>query len=303
MEKYDRFKRIMENYRYASQMAAGGFMINGKPALTQINPELIGDYVIMVVRDPLLDYQGDPAEILSKRLDNRILAGHSGMFTTYSGYYKGAHVSIVSGGSGGSEAELILVEFMQHTKANAFLRLGGGMGINENIKSGDVVIASGVVRDEGMTRQYVEAGFPAASSYEMICAFAQAAQVLDYRHHIGIGRSGDSEYVQIGVPAAGGYIQQQHTEIIDYYNRAGVYYCDRESSAIITLASLFGKRGCAVISVDNNKITGERFTAGDGQEHAADIVFEGLSVLHEMDEAKKNAGKKYWFPCLQLSCH
>lgn len=54
----------------------------------------------MTVRDPLLDYGGDPAELLSRRLENRVLAGQSGMFTTYSGYYKGAHISIVSGGSG-----------------------------------------------------------------------------------------------------------------------------------------------------------------------------------------------------------
>ena len=54
----------------------------------------------MTVRDPLLDYGGDPAELLSRRLENRVLAGQSGMFTTYSGYYKGAHISIVSGGRG-----------------------------------------------------------------------------------------------------------------------------------------------------------------------------------------------------------
>ena len=116
----DCFKKIITNYDYADRLKPGGFVIDGKPALTQIDPELVGDYVIMVVRDPLLVYGGDPAEVLSQRLENRVLAGRSGMFTTYSGYYKGAHISIVSGGSGSPEAELILVELWHYTKANTF---------------------------------------------------------------------------------------------------------------------------------------------------------------------------------------
>lgn len=64
-------------------------------------------------------------------------------------------------------------------------------------------------------------------------------------------------------------------------------YTDRESAAIATLCSLFGHCGGMVVSVDNNVFTGEGFTVGDGQEHTIDIVFEGLSNLCQMDEAKK----------------
>ncbi len=297
----NRFDKLMSQYEYAGRVHAGGFVINGKPALTQIDPELVGDYVIMLVRDPLLVYGGDPAELLSRRLENRVLAGQSGMFTTYSGYYKGAHISLVSGGSGSSEAELVLVEFMHYTKASAFLRLGGAAGLNEKVKSGDVVIASGVVRDEGMSQAYVTPSFPAASSYEMVLAFAQAADDLSYSYHVGVGRSQDSEYVACGTPSVGGYFQQRHAEIIDYYNRAGVLYWDRESSGIVTLTNLFGRRGCAVVSVDNNLVTGESFTAGDGQDKAIDVVFEGLANLHKMDQAKAAQGKEYWIPGLNAS--
>lgn len=290
------FEKIASSYDYSDRLKPGGFVIDGKPALTQIDPELVGDYVIMTVRDPLLAYGGDPAELLSRKLENRVLAGKSGMFTTYSGFYKGAHISIVSGGSGSPEAELILVEFMHYTKASAFLRLGGAAGLNEKVRSGDVVIASGVVRDEGMSQSYVTSTYPAASSYEMVTAFAKAANDLDFRYHIGVGRSQDSEHVGCGRPSVGGYFQPCHAEIIDYYNRAGVLYWDRESSGIVTLCNLFGRRGCSVVSVDNNLITGESFTAGDGQDHAIEIVFEGLANLHRMDTEKAKRGKEYWVP-------
>lgn len=290
------FDKIISRYDYSDRMKPGGFSIGGRPALTGIDPELVGDYVIMVVRDPLLAYGGDPAEILSRRLENCVLAGSTGMFTTYSGYYKGAHISIVSGGSASSEAELILVEFMEYTKANTFLRLGGGAALNESLESGDVVIASGIVRDDGMSKTYVNPSFPAVCSYELVMAFARAAEDLGVRYHIGIGRSGDSEHVGCGRPSVGGYIQPRHTEIIDYYNRAGVLYWDRESSGIVSLCSLFGRRGGAVCSVDNNLVTNVPFTPGDGQDHATDIVFEGLAYLHQMDEEKAKRGKRYWIP-------
>lgn len=296
MSLMNSFEKILASYDYSDRMLPGGLSINGKPALTGIDTSLIGDYIIMVVRDPLLDYTGDPAELLSRKMDHVVLAGRSGMFTTYSGYYKGAHISIVSGGSGSPEAELILVEFMHYSKANTFLRLGGGAGINEKVKSGDVVIASGAVRDEGMTQSYVATSYPAASSYELIVALAKAAEELGHPYHIGVGRSADSEHVGCGRPSVGGYFQPVHADIIDYYNRAGVLYWDRESAAVITLTGLFGRRGGAVCSVDNNLITNEPFTPGNGHDNATEIVFEGLAYLHQMDLEKAARNKQNWIP-------
>ena len=198
--------------------------------------------------------------------------------------------------SGSPEAELVLVEFMQNSKANTFLRLGGGMALSEKLHSGDVAIASGVVRDEGMTSAYVTSSYPAVCSYELVACFVKAAQELNYRYQVGIGRSQDSEYLQTGHPSVGSYFQDEHLSIVDYYNRAGILYTDRESAAIVTLCSLFGRRGGAVVSVDNNVFTGEGFTAGDGQEHAIDIVFEGLANLCQLDEAKKAGGHEFWAP-------
>ena len=291
-----KFEKIMSRYDYAAQLAPGGYVIGGKPALTQIDGSLIGDYVIMTVRDALLGYEADPAELLSRRLENRVIAGQSGMFTTYSGYYKGAHISIISGGSGSPEAELMLVELMQNSNANTFLRLGGAMCLNEDLDSGDVIIASGVVRDEGLTKAYVTPSYPAAASYELVVSMAKAAEDLNYRYSIGIGRSQDSEYLQTGHPSVGSYFQDEHLNIVDYYNRAGVLYTDRESAAIVTLCSLFGRRGGAVVAVDNNLFKDQEFVVGDGQDHATDIVFEGLANLHQLDLAKKERGVKFWTP-------
>src|SRR5262245_44454327 len=90
---------ILDRYRFIDNIPLRGFLINGRPALTQIDPEQIGDFVIVVVRDPLCDYDKDPAEQFAGYLENATLAGKSGMFTTYTGHFKGARISVISGGS------------------------------------------------------------------------------------------------------------------------------------------------------------------------------------------------------------
>ena len=133
-------------------------------------------------------------------MDSELVA-RTGMFTTYSGHYDGAHISVVSGGSGSPEAELVLHEFLENTAASAYLRLGGSGGMHESVRPGDVVISHGVVRDEGMTQAYVHPSFPAAASPEIVLALAQAGEELGARYHVGITRSSDSDFCGVGRPS------------------------------------------------------------------------------------------------------
>jgi uridine phosphorylase len=292
-------EKLLSRYEYAKNVPLRGLEINGRPALTGINPAQIGDYVILTVRDPLCAYDDDPAAQIAALMTDSHLVAQTGMFTTYSGTYEGARISVVSGGSGSPEAELVLFEFMEHTSANTYIRIGGSGGMNAKVHPGDLVIAQGVVRDEGMTQAYIAPSYPAASSYEVVMALTQAAMVEKARFHVGIIRSADSDIVGGGRPSVGGYLQPRHTEVVDYYARAGVLNGDRESAAVVTLAALFGKRGGSVCSVADNIVTGEKFEAGAGHNHAIRVGLRGLAILHQMDEEKKRAGQDFWTPSLR----
>jgi uridine phosphorylase len=141
----------LERYTYSRNIPLRGLEIDGRPALTGIDPGKVGDYVLVFVRDPLCAYDDDPAAQVAKRLNDPVLAGRSGMFTTWSGRYKGAHVTAISGGSGSPEAELCMVELLEHTQASTYLRVGGSGGTNERVRPGDIVIANGIVRQFGDT--------------------------------------------------------------------------------------------------------------------------------------------------------
>jgi len=156
-----------------------------------------------------------------------------------------------------------------------------------------------VVRDEGMTQAYVTPSYPAACSYEVVMSLVQAAIEMEVSFHVGITRSSDSDFVGGGRPSVGGYLQPRHTEIVDYYARAGVLNGDRESAAIVTLATLFGRRGGSICSVADNIVTGEKFEAGSGHHDAIKLALRGLAILHELDEEKKAAGQHFWIPSLR----
>lgn len=292
----DSIKRIHEKYEYYHNVPERGFLIDGKPALTQIDPAKVGDFVLITVRDPLCAYDSDPAKLISQRLENAELIGHSGMFTSYTGTYKGAKITVVSGGSGSPEMELILYDYMEYTDAHTFLRVGGSGGLGDNVKPGDVVISSGVVREEGMTKAYIPAAFPAVSHYEVVSAMVNAAENLEVPYHVGITMSVDSDFIGGGRPSVGGYMQPRNIEIAGIYNRAGVLNGDRESAAIVTLSALFGRRGGSVCSVSDNLCTGEKFVAGTGHNYAIDIALEGCYILNEMDKQKQKLGKNNWYP-------
>ena len=294
-------EKLYKTYDYAPNVPLKGLLIDDKPALTGIDPTRIGDYVIVTVRDPLCAYDDDPAKQIAARFDKAELVGQTGMFTTYSGYYKDAHISVVSGGSGSPEAELILHEFLENTNASTYIRVGGSGGMHESVRPGDVVISKGVVRDEGMTQAYISPSYPAVASYEVVMALVQAGMDLNVRFHVGITRSSDSDFCGVGRPSVGGYMQPRHLEVIDYYRRAGILNGDRESAALVTLPTLFGKRGGSICSVADNIVTGEKFTAGAGHDTAIRVALEGLAILHQMDSEKAQAGQDYWTPSLRSS--
>jgi len=223
------------------------------------------------------------------------------MFTSWSGYYRGAHITAISGGSGGPEAELCMFELLEHTNANTFLRVGGSGGLNERVRPGDIVIANGIVRGDGVTAAYVEPGWPAICSPDLVMALAEAARALKVGYHIGLTRSSDSDLCGAGRPSVGGFLRTCQTGVVDECRRSGVLNGEREASTIVTMATLFGRRGGACCSVADNIVTGEAFRAGAGHTAAVDVALEGMAVLERMDRCRARYGVEDWLPSLTTS--
>jgi uridine phosphorylase len=152
------------------------------------------------------------------------------------------------------------------------------------------------MRDEGMTAAYVPPSWPAACSPEVVLTLAQAASDAGAPYHIGLTRSADSDIVGGGRPGVGGFLQPWNVALPDSLIRARILNGDRESAAVVTLATLFGRRGGSICSVADNLSTGATFTAGAGHQGAIQVALEGLALLHSMDHAAEKAGLPRWLP-------
>lgn len=272
-----------DSYRFAAHVPRRGLLRDGRPALSGIDPDQIGRYVLLMVRDPLCDYDLDPAEQVAQQLRGAQKVSRSGMFTVWTGEFEGVTVSVASGGSGSPEAELIMHELLEFTAADTFIRVGGSAGVHPSVTPGEIVISTGVVRDEGMTREYIPASYPAVCDADIIAAMTRAATELGVRFRRGITRSVDSDFVGVGRPGVRAYFQPWHAQISEMWARAGVLNSDRESAAIVTLSCLFGRRGGSVCSVADNLIAGRSFDSGAGHRAAIDVTLRGLVELQRHD--------------------
>jgi uridine phosphorylase len=272
------------------------FEREGRSLMAQISPEEIGRYVILTVRDPL-GCEEDTGKHIAGYLDGSELIADTHMFITYTGTHKGVRISVCSTGSGAPETELALLEFFKFSAADTFVRVGTSGTYRKDIEVGDIVIASGAVRDEGTSGEYVKQSYPAVASFEVVLALAEAAERSGFRYHIGITRCNDSCYVGQGRPMQG-YWQEEHQHIPEYWDRVGIKNFERETSVTYVMCSLMGHRAGAVNAVVNSTPKGI-ITPGAGMHETITTVLEGIATLAQWDKTKESLKKRYWLPCLE----
>ena len=154
----------------------------------QVGKGEVGRYVIM---------PGDPkrCEKIAEYLDNPILMADNREYVTYTGTLDGVKVSVTSTGIGGPSAA-IAIEELYRCGADTFVRVGTCGGMQPEVKSGDIVIATGAVRMEGTSREYAPMEFPAVADISITNALTKAARQKEFSYHAGVVQCKDSFYGQ-----------------------------------------------------------------------------------------------------------
>ncbi|MGY5858296.1 MAG: nucleoside phosphorylase [Candidatus Thorarchaeota archaeon] len=139
---------------------------------------------------------GDPdrsKKIAEQFFDNPTEIAKKREYWSFKGTWKGVPVAVCSTGIGCPSAAIALEELVK-VGCKKFIRVGTSGAISHDVVSGDVVIFSGAVRDEGTSRQYVPIEFPAVAHPDMVIALTKAADGRGATYHIGIGHSKDAFY-------------------------------------------------------------------------------------------------------------
>ena len=148
----------------------------------------VGKYVIL---------PGDPkrCQKIARHFDDARLIADSREYVTYTGYLEGEMVSVTSTGIGGPSAAIALEE-LTAVGAHTFIRVGTCGGMELNVKSGDLVIATGAIRMEGTSKEYAPIEYPAVADYTLVHALADSASRLHKPFHVGVVQCKDSFYGQ-----------------------------------------------------------------------------------------------------------
>jgi len=255
---------------------------------------------------------GDPAraKVIASLWDKSRKVAENRQYVTYTGSVSGVEISTTSTGIGGPSTA-IAVEELARCGADTFIRVGTCGGQQKNQKIGDIAIATGAVRWEGTTRQYVPIEYPAVGTPEVVMALIEAAEHIGADYHVGITKSGDSLYAGM---AFGGYQQSWMKNVEADFARANVISSEMEASTIFTLTNLFRLRAGCVCSIIDLVIADE--AQKPGQELSIEEAFqpkpeyilracrcavEAVKILDKWDRDKESKGKSSWFPSLSYT--
>lgn len=193
-----------------------------------LRPGDVSRYVILA---------GDPARILrlAKFLDSYKELAYNREYRSIRGSYKGVDVTAVSTGIGAPSAAIAMEELIA-CGGKYFIRIGSGGAVQPYIRIGELVISTGVVREDGTSKMYVGENYPAVPDLELTSTIIKTCRELGFPHYSGLTRSHDSFYID------------HEDELMAYWNKKNILSSDMETGVIFTLAQLRGVKAASILN-------------------------------------------------------
>ncbi|EGQ9973133.1 nucleoside phosphorylase [Vibrio vulnificus] len=217
----------------------------------------------------------DRANRIAALLENAELIAENREYRLFNGEFQGKTITVCSTGIG-APSMIIAVEELKQCGAKYIIRVGSAGAMQPNIALGELIVAEGAVRDEGGSKAYIDAAYPAYASFSLLKGLDGYLQMQTVPYHMGVVRSHDSFYTD------------DEETLCQYWNKKGILGADMETSALFTVGRL---RGLHVASVLNNVVRYQQ------------DVKEGVSQYVNDDDAMMAGEKRASLAALTaLSC-
>lgn len=223
---------------------------------------------------------GDPARVpvIASLLDDAREVASRREFVTWVGTLEGATVAVTSTGIGCPSAA-IAVEELAAVGVDTVIRVGTAGGMQADVLPGDLVVASAAIRDEGTSRQYLPAEFPAVADLVVTTALRDALAEAGIRHHVGVVHSKDSFY---------GQREPERMPVADElaarwsaWKAGGALCSEMEAAAIFVVAATRGLRAGGLMLVAGNQELSDAEPARD-EEHVAALASAAVAGLRNL---------------------
>ncbi|SDX76795.1 nucleoside phosphorylase [Halopenitus persicus] len=166
--------------------------------------------------------------------------------------YEGVPLTICSTGIGGPSAAIALEE-LANVGVETVLRCGTCGALQSDIEIGDMVVANGAAKEEGTSKRYESAVYPAVPNYEVLSALVDAAEANDEDVHVGPIVSDDAFY------------NESEDYVVDW-EAANLLAIEMEAATLFALARRKGLRAGAICTVDGNLVAGTQKGADSDDE-------------------------------------
>jgi uridine phosphorylase len=188
----------------------------------------------LVVGDPKRASQA--AQLLTDADD----IGNNREYRTFTGTYAGVPLTICSHGIGGPAASICFKELIQGG-VKTIIRAGTCGALVETIDDGQLVLATGAIREDGTSTSLVPLAYPAIADRHIAQALEESAADQGYSPlHTGIVLTQSYLYPEL-LPTTTGL-----------WMKAGVVCVEMELATLLVMAGLHGVRAGGIFTSDGN---------------------------------------------------
>ncbi|ELY59712.1 uridine phosphorylase [Natronococcus amylolyticus DSM 10524] len=187
---------------------------------------------------------GDPGRVdrIADHCDESEVVAENREYKVVNATYGDRELTICSTGIGCPSAA-IAIEEMANVGVETFIRVGTTGALQSDIEIGDMIVATGAAKNEGTSKRYEDAEYPAVPDYGVLSSLVDSAEANDEDVHIGPIVSDDAYYAET----------DEH--VADWEN-AGLLCVEMEAAAVFTLARRRGLSAGAICTVDGNLVEG-----------------------------------------------
>lgn len=179
------------------------------------------------------------AAAISEYLEGAVPLAKNREYHSYIGKFQGQDVIVISHGVGAPGATICFQELID-VGVTSIIRVGTAGGLMESSDFGDVVVATGAIRKDGVSLSMVPLGFPAVPDFALTAQIQRELAQVPFK--AGIVLTSDLFYPGVLDPEWA------------LYQKAGAVAVEMECSALFVTGSLRGVRTASALVLDGNPL-------------------------------------------------
>lgn len=183
---------------------------------------------------------GDPgrtAYIASRYLERTTVINRYRGLDSFTGFYNGTRVSVVTSGMGAPSAGIVTEE-LKRLGVRIIIRTGTCGGVSRLVKPGDIVVPTGAGSLIGFKEAYGIGEIPSVPDFQVLRSLVQRAEMSGSRFHTGPIMTSDAFFSE---KTDAGYLESK-----------GILAMEMECAALFALGHVLGVRTGAVLLATGN---------------------------------------------------